>query len=34
MLKKEFARMIEELDYDVEPVYVKNGGGIICIMTH
>ena len=27
MLKKEFARMIEELDYDVEPVYVKNGGG-------
>lgn len=26
MLKKEFARMIEELDYDVEPVYVKNGG--------
>lgn len=33
MLKKEFARMIEELDYDVEPVYVKMGG-IICIMTH
>ena len=34
MLKKEFARMIEELDYDVEPVYVKKWGGIICIMTH
>ena len=33
MLKKEFARMIEELDYYVGPVYVKNGG-IICIMTH